>query len=438
MKKVIIVFTLLLLAVPTLGADFEIYGKLGMKGWWINSERFYNDTVGNDTTGAVIYGADTIPLKTNIMEPIGILGFKFTGERFGACVEIKPFMNIFNSELYGTGDLSNYKKGSLFARINKFYGEWYINDYITFLLGQTFTPTCFIQTSNQAFDGGTNLLNAGCLYTGRLPMFQLSFGNELGADLEEFSGFMWESKIAAIKVDTMALEYLNKDPSQKIQYSCKTIMPKIEGSFGVNLEKELFAFNGQVAGGYMKYKSVIFQKGTTPEEGELDVKAWVVGGDFGVKIGPVKIGYDLFYGQNIGSYGVWVGDRFGWWRIADYMRPFFPIDVELFDTNNVFVGDEVKNGRALEMAVVLNYKPVDFISFETGVGGIIGYHEHEYYEGRWARVFGDFGTIAWYLQTEIEIFEHLTFTPEVGQYIYGPYLGFGKYIYGGFNTLVEF
>ena len=29
-------------------------------------------------------------------------------------------------------------------------------------------------------------------------------------------------------------------------------------------------------------------------------------------------------------------------------------------------------------------------------------------------------------------------TPEVGQYIYGPNRGFGRYVYMGFNTLVEF
>ncbi len=443
MKKMIIVLTVLLFAVPILGADFEIYGKLGMAGWWMNTDRFYRDTVDklidtvisqNDTTYDTtdIFGTDTIPVRTNIIEPIGKLGFKFTGDRVGACVEIDAILNLYDSELNGIGVLSDYKKRSYFARLRKFYAEWYINDYVTFLAGQTYTPTSFISASNQAFDGGTNLLNAGCLYTGRIPMLQLSFGNQLGAELDEISGFKWEGKIAAVRIDTSAMWYRNIHPSKKVKYSCKTSMPKIEGSFGVNLENDFIAFNGQVAGGYMKYQSVIYDIKTVADSGELDIEAWVVGGDFGVKIGPVKIVYDIFYGQNIGSYGVWVGDRFGWWRIADYMLPFFSVDVAVGD------GDSVMNGRALEMAVVLNYKPVNIISFEAGVGGIIGYHDHDEYADRWARVFGEFGTIAWYVQTEIEIFEHLTVTPEVGQYIYGPFLGFGKYIYGGFNTLIEF
>ncbi len=133
------------------------------------------------------------------------------------------------------------------------------------------------------------------------------------------------------------------------------------------------------------------------------------------------------------------------------LDPFFPIHLKIFEKDTItggfnFVKDSVESGQAFETALVLSVKPWDFLSFETGLGGIIGDHEYVKYRERWEKIlpdakiwpFNKFTSMAWYVQAEATIFEHMKVSPEIGQYIYGPFLGFGRYLYWGFNTIVDF
>lgn len=419
MKKYLLIFILISFVIPVSSADVDIYGKFGMSNWWMKSERFYNDSIdkdtviiGNDTSISKIWGADSMPIVSCNMLPFGKLGLAFKSDRFGGCVEFSISMNTYdNFYTYNPTTHRFFKKSSYYAAISKWYGEWYINDNFTLLAGKNTAPACFFP-SNQAFWRENGLNNVGCLYTGSHPMMQLSIHD---------ANKIVNCKIAAIKPDTTLLKVKNKD-TWRMSYVGQTKMPKFEGSVEINLDKDLFGFRFEGAGGFQRYTSIVFGSDLPADESYLDINSWVAGADLGIRLGPVSLTYDIFYGMNIGTYGVYIGEQFGWWRIADYMRPFYPI--QEVDTMN--------NGYALEMAAIVQYKPIEMLSIEAGGGTVIGTHDYEEYKERWDQ------TYAWYFQSQLHLFEHLTVTPEVGQYIYGPHMGFGRYIYGGFNFFIQF
>ncbi len=143
-------------------------------------------------------------------------------------------------------------------------------------------------------------------------------------------------------------------------------------------------------------------------------------------ISTFNISYDFLMGKNIGCYGVYVGDPFGFWRTSAYNDVFFPRDLGQID-------ERIKNGDVKAMCLTLNFSPIQFLTFECGGGTVIGKHEDEEVNKQWKQ-----NSYAWYFQTEFKFFDQINFTPEIGQYIYGPLSGFGKYFYGGFKTGVEF
>jgi len=425
MKKLLIVFFVLLITGSAVAsADFDVYGKIGMAGWFMRYERFYADTVERtdtiyDTIGSVIDTSfeyrrdrDTIPTNTTIMKPFGSLGIKFKTDRFAGCAEMGLYLNSYANNTFSpaTAEYLVFQKRSFFLYVKKFYAEWFLNNYLTFKLGKDDAPTFFL-SSNQGFNGG-HANTPGVLSTDRYPMFQIAVHNPAKTILGKF---------AVIKVDTSCLDYNNLSKPQTI-YRCETRMPKFEGGFSLNLEKDFLGLNTSIAGGYIKYNTVIIDATVPAKDSKIDVDAWVIGGDFGFKARWVKLSFDIFGGKNVGTYGVSVGDEFGWWRVSDFMRPFFPIHSK----------DTVRNGWVLEGNFILNVKPTDNLAFELSAGHVRGTHDYKGYDKRWEP------TYTWYFMTELKVLEHLYITPEVGQFIYGKHLGFGRYIYGGLNTLVEF
>ena len=425
MKKLLILITALSFAITLNAADFDIYGKMGMSAWWMKSEGLHMDTLEWDSLNNPIDHEDSIPINTNMMTPFGTLGFKFKGGVFGGCIEMNTRMNTYDSKLSGSPTyMVNFKKRRTFISMEKWYAEWYINEFMTLLMGQDYAPTNFFP-SNHAFNGGTGLHDVGCLYTGAYPMFQLSIhdGNKI-----------FEGKVAAIKVDTTCINYLDES-SHSVHHHCETKAPKVEGSFAVNFDKEFFGVNGKVAGGFQQYNTIAYKKQIIEDKCRLAVTSYVVGGDVGAKVGPAKLSCDVFYGQNIGAYGVSFGYEWGWWRINDYMRPYFPIHEKTFDTTisptdtTIDTVGVMRNCTTLEVAGILNVKPLEWLAFEGGGGVILGEHEYKYFDDKWKMVY------AWYFQAEVKIFEQLVITPEVGQYNFEKNRGF---IYWGLNSLVEF
>ncbi len=425
MKKMLILLFTLTSVMTIRGADVDVYGKINMGVWYFSPERFYNDTLKDSNQVPLGLGLkDTMDLIISNWLPFGTFGAKYKGDKFGGRIEMGVHKNAYDSKSWGHFDKVppfSEKKTADYITMKRLYGEWYINDLFTLLFGKSLAPTNFFP-SNQLFWGGYGFNNIGCLCTGTYPLLQLS----LQSPNEVFEG-----KIAVIKSDTSVIRIRNQG-SDKQNYQCDSRIPKFEGGVKAAFESEIFSIGGAVAGGFQKYEVVLFSGNNAvpiKDSCYLDISSFVVGADLGIKVGPVSLNVDALYGKNIGIYGVFVGDEFGWWRTDDYMSVFFPSQGPGDSTASWW---KLFNGTAFEIAGILNVKPTEFLSFEGGVGMVFGDHEFKRYKQ-------DFhNTLAWYFQVELTVLEMLKFTPEVGRYDYGPLDGFGRYIYWGMNTGIEF
>lgn len=433
MKRVLILLFILTnaLLLRNTCAEIDVYGKFNLGIWQFSPDRFYNDTlkkiidtINNDTI--IIMGAkDSMNIIISNWIPFGTFGVKYKGDRFGGCIEMGTHLDMYDSDIWGVGHPPHaIKKMSDYITMKKWYAEWYINDYFTLLFGKSLAPTNFFP-SNQIFWAGYGFNNAGCLSTGSYPMFQLTFKSP-----KDYM-FTCEIKCAAIKVDTAVIEIHNLgDPHYN--YKCEVKMPKFEGGFKYNFEKGIFSTYGNFAGGFQKYTVVLFSSAQnsnlSKKDCYLDIPSGVIGADLGIKIGFISLAVDALYGTNIGIYGAFIGDEFGWWRTDNYMSVFFPYPA-INPANNNW---ELFYGTAFDIATILNIKPWEFLSFEGGVGIVTGDQRFGELKIRFHNTF------AWYFQTELTLFKMLKITPEIGQYDYGPLKEFGRYFYWGLNTGIEF
>lgn len=431
MKKMLILLCMLTSTMTVRSADIDVYGKVNLGVWYFSPDRFYDDTIytidtTNKDTTFTMGLKDTMDLVISNWLPFGTFGAEYKGDRFGGRIEMGIHQNIYDSKSWGIQDKVppfTQKKVADYITLKRMYAEWYINDLFTLLFGKSLVPTNFFP-SNQMFFGGYGFNNIGCLCTGTHPMLQLSV---------ESPNETFEGKIAVIKPDTSVINIQNNS-SSKDNYQCDARMPKFEGGLKYSIEKGIFSTYGSFAGGFQKYDVLLFDSKALKIKKYLDleISSYVIGTDLGVKVGPVSLSVDALYGKNIGIYGAFVGDAFGWWRheTFKYMNVFFPSHGPGDSTSES--GWELFNGTAFMIAGILNIKPTEFLSFEGGIGMAGGDHEFE-------RASQDFhNTLAWYFQTELTVLEMLKFTPEVGRYDYGPLLGFGRYIYWGMNTGIEF
>lgn len=425
MKKLIFLIALFTLPFSSKSADVDIYSKLKLGAWWIKTERFYDDSIGlifdtNTTTNeidtSIDYADDPLsPIFDNPWYPAGYTGFRFISDKFEGCIEFGIIYSVYNVELHGTVSkryiLQNRKYSFL---INKWYATWHINDYLSLQIGHDYTPVNFFQ-SNKALWYELEYTNIGCLYTGPRPMFQLSVHDD---------NSLFEFKVAALKTDTT----LFLDNNIPLDHTGETKIPKIETSVSCNFDKDFFAFNGKLASGFQQYGNISFNTSIPADSVRTKVNCFLVGADIGITLGAFTLIGDLFFGQNIGSYGVLVGDPFGWYKLDPYMQVYFPKDTqETIDAEWKFY-----NSKATEISGVLKVKPLDWLSFEGGYGIVLGNHEFEQWNEIWDP------THSWYFQSVLTIFDQISFTPEAGQYIYGPGIGFGKKTYWGLLLGAEF
>jgi len=424
MKKIVMSLALLTISLAVLGADVDFYGKINLGVWYQKNERFYDDSVMvNDTTFKL--AGDSMPIVISNWLPHGTFGVRYKAGRFGGCIEMGTHYSVFDSKFYGSATNARIiRKVGDFITMKKWFAEWYINDYFTFLFGKEYVPTNFFPSNQMFFGGQYRFNNVGCLSTGAYPMFQLKVKSSNGN---------LEGKVAVIKPDTTVI-HIRKDISI-VDHQVSAKLPKFEGGFRYFFTKDIFSTYGNFAGGYQVYEVVQFEKDPNLAKDSLylNVPSFVLGADLGVKIGPVSLAADVFYGQNIGVYGVFVGDRYKWWRLTEYMKYYYPEHgSEIIDSTTGDLEWKLYNSTALGAAFILRINATDFLAFEGGLGMIFGTHELEEYDERFHN------TLAWYFQTELKILEMLKVMPEVGQYDYGPLSGFGRYLYWGLNTGIEF
>jgi len=258
---------------------------------------------------------------------------------------------------------------------------------------------------------------------------------------------IFEGKIAVIKTDTTVI-HIRKDIGT-VNPQCSAKLPKFEAGFKYFIEKGKFSTYGNFAGGFQTYDVVRFEGEAllTKDSLYLKIPSFVIGTDLGVKVGAVSLSADVFYGQNIGTYGAFIGDKYSWWRVKyedpftaeekyvnKYMADFYPMhDSVWLDATGEKVEWKLFNSTALGFAGILKIKPLNFLGFEGGFGMMIVDHESE----KMKRGL-DYKRRAWYFQTELTAFNVLKITPEVGQTDNGPLSGYGRYFYWGLNTGIEF
>jgi len=321
-------FVLILLATSTsiCDADVDIYGNINLGVWYQKPERFYNDTIViNDTDFEI--GSDSMDITLSNWIPYGTFGVKYKGGRFGGCIEMGTHLNMYDYNFNGSfSHPITLKKNADFISLDKWYLEWYINDFFTLLAGKSFTPTNFFP-SNQLFFGGYGFNNVGCLYTGAYPMFQLTVTSPKE---------IFKVKIAVIKGDTTAITIRGTEKKGD-DHKCSVKIPKFEGGLKYSLAKGLFYTYGNFAGGFQKYEVVLFQDSgmvSIPNKKDryIDIPSFAIGGDIGISVGPVTLAFNAFYGENIGIYGAFIGDKYRYWRFTDYMLYFYPVHSLEIDT----------------------------------------------------------------------------------------------------------
>ncbi len=416
MKKLLLGSLILLLTASLQAVDVDIYSKINMDAWWIRMERFYEGTVDTSINNDTVFSDDSLPVVSNSLFPSGKFGIKFNNDKITGCIELGVHLNAYKGGYMGGAETSSrfyLKEYKMQADLSKWYIEWFINDMFTLLIGKSTAPGCFF-TSNQAFFGGNSFLNSGCLYTGKRPMLQIAVHDP--NNIIEF-------KFAASKSDTFSMA--QNEANDDYRYLGETKLPKLEGSFGLELEKNIFALSFKFAGGYQKYGFVGMHDGLVVDSARTEVHAYVIGATNKIKIGPITPSVSFFYGQNLGIYGVYVGDAFRWWQESNYIRIFYPS----YNPNDKLT---INNGRAFAINGVLNVKPIDLFSWEGGFGFVDGDHDYPPFSALWIPSY------SWYNQVKFKILDHLEIACEIGQYIFGPYFGGGKYLYWGTGIGIDF
>ncbi|RLB95517.1 MAG: hypothetical protein DRH76_08005, partial [Deltaproteobacteria bacterium] len=141
MKKLLIVLAVLLLAAPTMAAEWNFYGSARFATWSTDVDM---DVAGEDSD------------RDTLWDQQG-------NSRIGATVK-------FNDEIGGAFEAGDsWNKRKLYGTYNFGAGQ--------LLIGQTYTPSSANFYSNSVYNGDGDLLGIGQFYVGRVPMIQLTFGD---------------------------------------------------------------------------------------------------------------------------------------------------------------------------------------------------------------------------------------------------------------------
>jgi hypothetical protein len=197
MKKLFVLFIIVLFAAPAMAVDWNFYGSARMATYWSDTD------LGDGTTAAG--DDDDANLQWQLQN----------NSRVGA--------NVRADAVRGQVELGLGVGAGISTR--RIYGTWNFGP-ATLKVGQDYTPVKqFI--SGQAYNGDLGLLGAGTAYGGRVGQLALSFG-----------GF----EVALLDTTTSAKGFANADVD--------VTFPKIEAAFGMGFDMWNFKING----GYQTYE----------------------------------------------------------------------------------------------------------------------------------------------------------------------------------------
>jgi hypothetical protein len=425
MKKVLLGIAILMMTLPSIAGEWNWYGSARMGAWYWNRIRWYNehnmvwhDSVYIDTNG-IWQGADvdegyiedSIPRKRFVydLQDNSRLGVKAKTERLGFGFEMGFTYTIKDIDIDFDQQRYDQRRRTV-MRLRKLYGEWYINEYLTLLFGQTYTPANFFNSEQAFLDAG--LYYGGELYTGAHPMIQFS------GDFEFGEMFNLGAKVSWVKVDT-SLFVLGKGPGKANERL------KMEGSAKVGLNLgELLGLTMEGAGGYSGYEIQRFDDEGEPE-GPYDVHSFIYAGNFTAKVWKFFLGFTCTFAQNPNTYGMYLGNPWAW-RLTKSMDIFYP-RWGLKQIDSLTTDTLIYNSKIKMLSAVMKINPFEWLTVEGGIGRVKLDHEDEenfseILEGKSneARKLVIYGNLQFKL-----IEQHLIFIPEYTYNDFGGYFSQG-------------
>jgi hypothetical protein len=383
------------------GKDWNFYGSARMTGFYWDRWMMYGDTVYNDPA--------TYKEDQRLQRMIWDLEWM---SRFGASIKKDKYSFRFEagwgSTMRQVGvDFTQqsvsvkYRDGMVLRRL---YGEWFINDYMTLLVGQEWCIANFFPSS-QVFDMEDGLCYSGALYTGRKPQVKLTVGDQRN------TAFTWKAEFALVKPDTFIVGTWT--PTWNVEAEEK--IPKMEGGATVEGKVDLagipFGAKLQLVAGINRYNLVSARNSPLATTRNL-VKGNCEAANIDLTIWKCRLSFAYAQGTNLASYGVVMGNPWGD-RSDDEIACFYPkYGTSVKDSlglpclNNVFT----KQGCA-----VFNIKPLNFLALEVGAGKILNSPDaldfvHKADKG-WGKNFDR--RWAWYTNMQFSLLDgHMLLIPE--------------------------
>jgi len=357
MKKLLIVLAVLLLAAPTMAAEWNFYGSARFATFSTDVDM---DVAGEDSD------------RDTLWDQQG-------NSRIGATVK-------FNDEIGGAFEAGDsWNKRKLYGTYNFGAGQ--------LLIGQTYTPSSSYFYSNSVYNGDGDLLGIGQFYVGRVPMIQLSFGDLKLAFIKPNTDNDYEYEtgdtsytVSALDEETLVIEA----EAETAAFDTDVTIPKIELSYGYKGEM----FFVDVFGGYQTYE-IEDDSGWSE-----DIDAYVVGIGAGVDFGPAYLKAGFHTGENFGNYGQWN-------QAAGYFGDDYFID------KATLVDGKLVDSEGMGYLGVLGFKANDMLTFEAGYG-------YEETEGDDSAVGVDYEAEVeqYYLNATINFTKGFFMVPEIGMIEY--------------------
>lgn len=380
------------------GKDWEFYGSARMTGAYWDRVLWYRDSVAYDPS---TYLEDPVRLKRMIwdLEWMSRFGAFIKKDKYGFRFEAGwgTAMRQLNVDFVQQNVAAKYRDAMVLRRL---YGEWFINDNFTLLVGQEWCIANFFPSA-QIFDMESGLCYSGALFTGRKPQIKIT-----GALKDIVPMLNAKAEFALVKPDTFIVK-----TSHDYDLGAEEIIPKIEGGVTIDFKTGLIDVKTQLVAGINRYNIVANRNSLVAENTRRSlVQAQCLAGCIDLTIWKARISFSVAQGKNLASYGVLMGNPWGDRTDLEIMV-FYP-EWDFDETDSLV--EHLCNVFTRQGCAVFNIKPLSFLAGEVGAGKILNYpdaftylrHQEGYrtnFNRRWA----------WYANLQFTLLDsHLLVIPE--------------------------
>lgn len=381
MKKALFFLALAAFVVPALAEEeksWDIYGSVRMHAAYWDRTFWYEKVL--DATGNPVGDLnDSVPLQRMIwdLQPNSRFGALGKKGKFGYRFELgwSPVLKEAKITVDNQGGSTVDKKFRNALILRRLYGECYLNDNATLLIGQEWNITNFLNSS-QIFEMEAGLGNVGELFTGRSPQVKFSYKDKIGNAMDFCTEF------AVVKSDTFTVQ-LNGLKSTESEEK----IPKLEFGGTFNFTQDFFSAKTKIVAGMERYDIITNRLAADTTTHTDKIFANVLGGSAELSVWKFGLKCTYAQGKNLGSYGVWLGDPEGWreagpsakndinmlypyWGMKDTVGSALPDSLQPSTFKQQLCNASAKGG-----SLIFLFKPLDWVTLETGGGLAILDHE---------------------------------------------------------------